>query len=325
MNIITEKNDYGKRYIPHDVNTRYFAVLSYRNGNSINYVCRKYHISRVSLYRWNKRFDGTKNSLKDISHKPKTKHPNAHTDDEIKWIKNYLRRNPNITLCELWYKLKLNRGYTRHPASLYRFLRSIGWYHKFNIKNTSKYVPKKYNTPKELGIKWQIDVKFVPKECKSSNLPDDIKFYQYTCIDEASRERFIYHYDSHTPYNTADFIYRCFLYYDYKPKEIQTDNGVEFTWNQERMKKVHPLAALCIKEGIYHHRIKPRTPRHNGKVERSHRNDNERFYSFLKFYSLNDLRYQAKLYLKRSNNIPMTVLNYNTPLEQRKLLETKLS
>ena len=83
------------------------------------------------------------------------------------------------------------------------------------------------------------------------------------------------------------------------------------------MKKIHPLDNLCIKENIYHHKIKPRTPRHNGKVERSHRNDNERFYNNLKFYSLEDLRYQAKLYLKRSNNIPMAVLNYKTPKEQK--------
>ena len=80
---------------------------------------------------------------------------------------------------------------------------------------------------------------------------------------------------------------------------------------------MHPLDELCIEEGIYHHKIKPRTPRHNGKVERSHRSDNERFYNTLKFYSLEDLRHQAKLYLKRSNNIPMAVLNYKTPKEQR--------
>ena len=116
------------------------------------------------------------------------------------------------------------------------------------------------------------------------------------------------------------FVYRCFLFYGYKPEEIQTDNGIEFTWNQEKFKKIHPLNELCIKEHIYHHKIKPRTPRHNGKVERSHRNDNERFYNTLKFYSLEDLRYQAKLYLKRSNNIPMGVLNYKTPKEIRKQL-----
>ena len=308
------------RYLPHDLNTKFHAVLAYRNGNSSFYVCRKYHISKASLSRWNRKFDGTKESLIDKSHKPHSKHPNSHTDLEVKWIKDYIRRNPHITLCELWYKLKLNKGYSRHPASLYRFLKKMGFYHQINIKNTSKYHPKPYDTPEYLGMKWQIDVKFVPKECKCDNLAHDLQFYQYTCIDEASRQRFIYHYDEHTPANTVDFVTRCFLFYEYKPQEIQTDNGVEFTWNQEKMKKIHPLDELCLKENIYHHKIKPRTPRHNGKVERSHRNDNERFYNYLKFYSLEDLRYQAKLYLKRSNNIPMSVLNYNTPNEMRKKL-----
>ena len=51
--------------------------------------------------------------------------------------------------------------------------------------------------------------------------------------------------------------------------------------------------------------------------------ENERFYNYLKFYSLEDLRYQAKLYLKRSNNIPMAVLGYKTPNEFKKILENK--
>ena len=73
--------------------------------------------------------------------------------------------------------------------------------------------------------------------------------------------------------------------------------------------------------GIKHHKIRPRTPEHNGKVERSHRNDNERFYSYLKFYSLEDLRKQGAAYLKRSNRIPMAVLGYLTPKEKRAELE----
>ena len=51
--------------------------------------------------------------------------------------------------------------------------------------------------------------------------------------------------------------------------------------------------------------------------ERSHRNDNERFYNNLKFDSLEDLRNKGKQYLERSNKIPMAVLNYKTPLEKR--------
>ena len=46
----------------------------------------------------------------------------------------------------------------------------------------------------------------------------------------------------------------------------------------------------------------------NGKVERSHRNDNERFYKYLHYYSFDDLQAQMKVYLKRSNDIPTSVL-----------------
>jgi hypothetical protein len=34
-------------------------------------------------------------------------------------------------------------------------------------------------------------------------------FYQYTCIDEASRERDIYHYFEQTAESTVDFVQRC--------------------------------------------------------------------------------------------------------------------
>ena len=73
--------------------------------------------------------------------------------------------------------------------------------------------------------------------------------------------------------------------------------------------------------GIEHKCIKPHTPKQNGRVERSHRNDNERFYSYLKFYSLEDLRKQGAAYLKRSNRIPMAVLGYLTPKEKREELK----
>lgn len=308
------------RYLPHELKTRIHAVKLYRNGNSIGYVCRKYHISRTSLWRWNIRYDGTPESLMDKSHKPHSPHPNSHTEEELKWIRNLIRRNPHITLCELWIKLKRNKGYKRHIVSLYRILKKIGFYDRVLISGTSKYIPQKYDTPKMLGEKWQIDVKYVPNICKVNTLPEDKRYYQYTCIDEATRERYLYWYEEHTPNNTVDFIKKCISYYKYKPKEIQTDNGIEFTYNRYQIKALHPMDEFCIKENIYHHKIRPRTPRHNGKVERSHRNDNERFYSFLKFYSLEDLRIQGKNYLKRSNNIPMQVLNFFTPLEMRNKL-----
>lgn len=310
-----------RRYIPHLLKNRECAVKMLRNGATTEYVCSRYHCSRTSLWRWNKKYDGTIESLQDKSHRPITPHKNAHTEEEIKHIKNYLRRNPNITLIELWYKLKREKGYTRHPASLYRFLVKIGKYEKIKHEEYKKYKPQKYDTPKNAGEKWQIDVKYVPNECKAPSMLEDMKFYQYTCVDEATRERYIFPYQEISEQNTVDFTKRCIRHFGYKPKMIQTDNGVEFTYTAHHIDKEHPLDTFCILEKITHKLIKPRTPRHNGKVERSHRNDNNRFYAFLKFYSYEDLKKQMKAYLVRSNNIPMSVLGYLTPKEYRKKLE----
>ena len=165
-----------------------------------------------------------------------------------------------------------------------------------------------------------MDVKVVPKQCYVGELPD--KFYQYTVIDEASRERFIYPYKEQSSYSTIDFVKRAIVYFGYKPQIIQTDNGQEFTYIR-KTDKIHPLDTLLNSLNITHKLIKPRTPRHNGKVERSHRNDQQRFYSHLKFYSYDDLKKQMKAYLKRSNNIPMQSLNWLSPLEMRQKIIQK--
>ena len=60
MNIINESNEKGKKYLPNELKTRLNAVKAYGNGNSIDYVCRKYHTSRIALYGWNEVYNGTK-------------------------------------------------------------------------------------------------------------------------------------------------------------------------------------------------------------------------------------------------------------------------
>lgn len=315
MSIIT----HTQRFLPHELDTRFYACKLYSQNNvSVNFIIRRYKISKSSLMRWMKRFDGTKQSLMDKSHRPHTIHPNAHTDQEIEWINNFLRRNPTISMIELYGKLRINKGYSRHPSSLFRFLRKQGYYTQ-PTPSKKPYKAKPYNTPKTIGIKWQCDVKYVPKQCKSPILLHDQKYYQYTMIDEASRERFIYHYDEHSSYSSVDFVHRAIAYFGYQPYLIQTDNGFEFT-HTSMTERIHPFDILLDHLGIKHKLIRPRTPRHNGKVERSHRNDNARFYQHLKFYSLEDLREQAKRYLSRSNNIPMATLGYRTPLEMRQKL-----
>ena len=81
---------------------------------------------------------------------------------------------------------------------------------------------------------------------------------------------------------------------------------------------------FCAKFGIKHHVLRPRTPWHNGKVERSHRNDQDRFYNHLSFYSFHDLQVQMKRYLYRSNNIPMAVLGWKSPNQKHKELESTI-
>ena len=318
MDSVAQKKENNKRYLPHEITTKTNSVKLYRKTKDIGFVCRRYHISKASLMRWNKQYDGTKESLQNKSHKPHSPHPNAHTEEELKWIKDYHRRNPNISICELYGKLREDKAYSRHPGSLYRVFVRLGFRQKVeSTKKKSKHNGK-YDTPVTLGEKWQMDVKYIPKACYSGK--DGQTFYQYTIIEEASRKRFIYAYEEQSSYSTVDFFKRAIIFFGYAPNVIQTDNGAEFT-HLARTKRVHPLDVFCNTYNIEHKLIRPRTPWHNGKVERSHRNDQERFYNYLKFYSFNDLQEQMKRYLNRSNNIPMAVLDWKSPNQKHRELE----
>lgn len=199
--------------------------------NTIEFVAHRYHCTIQTIYRWRRQYDGTLKSLANGSHRPHTPHPNAQTDEEKKHINDLIHRNPNIGLNELYGKLRLNYAYSRNPATLYRYLRRNGFYD--NVRRRKPYVPKPYDTPEQIGVKWQFDVKHVPKECAASSIIDDMKFYQYTVIDEATRERFIYPYEEQNADSSVDCIKRAIVYFGYKPQIIQTDNGQEFTFTQE--------------------------------------------------------------------------------------------
>ena len=281
------------------------ALKALRSSNCLT-ICRRYKVSRVTLWRWKRQYDGNLESLEPKFSRKNIHHPNEQTDEEKKNIQNLVRRNPDIGLNELYGKLYRDYGYRRNPVTLYRFLR------KNEIK-TSKprqaYKPKPYITPLEIGEKWQLDVKYVPLECYTGNGACE-RCFQYTVIDETTRKRYIRAYKEQCQESTIDFILHAFKFFGYVPKMIQTDNGQEFTFLGGRTKdgRVHKFDRLCSHFGIEHKLIRPRTPRHNGKVERSHRNDNERFYRFLHYYSFDDLQAQMSVYLRRSNNIPTSVL-----------------
>lgn len=104
-------------------------------------------------------------------------------------------------------------------------------------------------------------------------------------------------------------------YFGYTPKIIQTYNSFKFM-HFKNTKKIHPINKLCNEVGITHQLIRPKTSKHNGKVKRSHRNDNKEFYKKLSFYSYDDLKNKIKRYLHKSKTLPIQTLNLLNPMEK---------
>ena len=151
---------------------------------------------------------------------------------------------------------------------------------------------------------------------------DGEKFYQYTAMDEYSRLRDTWFTNAHDTYASSEFARRFVKYFPFKIKTIQTDNGFEFTnrlsW-QAFLKNKKTMFENTLEElGLEYKVIKPHTPKQNGRVERSHRKDQERFYYKRVFYNLEDLRNQGKEWTKEYNNFPMRPLGWLSP---RKLIK----
>ena len=124
----------------------------------------------------------------------------------------------------------------------------------------------------------------------------------------------------HDTYSSADFLRRLTEWYarrGIKVECVQTDNGFKFTNRFSTSRRNLPtlFEKTAAELGILHKLIRPYTPRHNGKVERSHREDQKRFYSSHSFYSLDDFSKQLAVHNRRSNNLPMRPLSWLSPRE----------
>lgn len=222
------------------------------------------------------------------------------------------RRNPNAGLVVFWVKLR-QRGYTRSISGLYRFLRKSG---QMAVKLPNpKYIPKPYEQMRYPGQRVQIDVKYVPKSCLVGAAADEGGYYQYTFLDEYSRFRYLEAFQEHSTYSSAQFIRNCVRKFPYAIECVQTDNGPEFTnrLNSSATKKLTLFEKTLAQLGIRHKLIRPYTPRHNGKVERSHRKDNEEFYASHKFFSFQDFQKQLAVRQRQYNAFPMRPLSWRSP------------
>lgn len=286
------------------------SLIQYADKFGVTKAAIKYKTNRQYIYRWKRRFDGSIESLRDRSRRP-LHHPNQHTPDEIKLISDMRRRNPHAGLVVFWVKLT-QRGYSRSLPGLYRFLRKQGL---MSVKPPNpKYVPKPYEQMLYPGQRIQIDVKFVPAVCLVNQAIGQ-NFFQYTAIDEFSRWRFVEAFEEHNTYSSALFLEHLIKAFPFPIECVQTDNGTEFTNRFTTYRDKPTLFQVHLAQhGIQHKVIRPFTPRHNGKVERSHRKDNERFYATHTFYSFQDFAKQLKVYNYRDyNSFPMRPLKWKSP------------
>ena len=292
------------------------SLIRYAEKHGVTKAARKYKTNRQYIYRWKNRYDGTWDSLRDRSRRPHH-HPNQHTDQELKLIRDMRRRNPHAGLVVFWVKLR-QRGYSRSITGLWRVLKRLQCL-PVKLANP-KYIPKPYEQMTHPGQRVQIDVKHVPAACIVGDAESE-KFYQYTAIDEFSRFRYVEAFREISTYSSMVFLEHMLKAFPFPVECVQTDNGFEFTkrFGSSKSDKDPTLFEKKLAElGIEHKKIRPFTPRHNGKVERSHRKDNEYFYATHRFYSFEDFSKQLKIHNKKYNNFPMRPLGWKSPRETLK-------
>ncbi len=297
------------------------SVVKLANRKGKSFASRMYGVSLSSVKRWVKRYDGTLQSLEERSHRPKS-HPKQHTPEEEELIRQAMKSKYFRYGWDGAYDEALATGYTRSFSGMVYAARRIGLVGGLKEKKSPRKHERRYPELLQPGEKVQIDVKEVPYCCLKGAVKRDGKhLYQWTAIDECTRIRFIYGFEEHTPENSVRFFKMLQEEFPFKIQIIQTDNGTEFTYKYISDDMKCPFDIALERAGIIHKLIPPRTPWHNGKVERSHRNDQRYFYNWEKFGSVEELNEKLRKHLHWSNRKTMRTLDRKSPLQ---ILKEKL-
>lgn len=247
--------------------------------------------------------------LRNKSRRPKS-HP-KETSIRIKEEIISLRKENRLCAIKLKWKLE-KQGIEIHERTIGKIIKQEGLTRKYRVRKIQ------YKYIKEIlkkGDLIEIDVKYVPK------FIDNKRYYQFTAIDCASRWRYLKVYEEQSNINSLDFLHEVIKVFPYKIKAIKTDNGAIFTnrytgylkSSDPFRPKLHALDTECQRLDIEHYLIDPGKPAQNGNVERSHRSDQESFYDRIEFNSLEELRYNLKLWNMYYNNLEHCGLNGLTP------------
>jgi len=201
-----------------------------------------------------------------------------------------------------------------HERTIGKILKKEGLVRKYRVKKIKYKYIKAERQPGEL---MEIDVKYVPGRVKNK------RYYQYTAIDTASRWRYLKIYEEQTNYNSILFLKEVMNIFPYKIQAVKTDNGSIFTnyylgtnkRSDVSIKKLHSLDIFCREKNIIHYLIDPGKPAQNGTVERSHREDQQKFYEQNKFKNISDLQKKLKRWNIYYNDLEHCGLNGKTPNE----------
>jgi transposase InsO family protein len=252
-------------------------ILEYAeaSGNILK-TCRHFGVSRSNFYIWRTAYwhhgDAGLVRKKPIARS----HPNQ-TPAEIVEKVLYLRQKYHLGPIRIVWYLRRYHDIKISDAGVYRILRRNGLSRLPRKADTRAVHTKRYEKQVP-GHHIQVDFKFLIFKGEQGCA---VKRYQYTAIDDATRIRALKVYSRHNQVNAIDFVDHVIDKFPFRIKCIRTDNGHEFQakfhWHVED-------------RGIRHAYIKARTPQLNGKVERSHRSDQEEFYQLLDYTDDVDLK-----------------------------------
>jgi transposase InsO family protein len=295
----------------------FFLAVKYQN---ITLACHKLGYRRSYFYFWYNRLrqaDFNINSLQNRSRRPLS-HPKRTAGQIVDKIIR-LRRQTGYGPDRLQFHLK--RLYNIHVARS-----TIGHILKrenlipAKTKKPKKKHPKRYQMPNP-GDLIQMDVKYVPYRIRGE------QHYQYTALDDCTRWRFAKIYYDLSVNNTQAFFKELLKIAPFTIKTVQTDNGIEFTYKFtsdpkciDKPPKEHPLDILCQKHNIRHKLIPPGQCQINGKVERSHRIDEEEFYRLKTYKSLKEIQSAFQTWIVNYNHKrPHSSINKITPSQKLNL------
>lgn len=282
-----------------------------------NDVMKTCPYGRRTLERWLAAYhEGGLKALEPLSTRPKT-HP-KETPIELKERVIALRKKTKLCALKLHWKLE-KEGVTIHARTVGKILKNEGLVRKYRVKKVTYKYLRAVRKPGELV---EIDVKYVPGTVAGK------RYFQYTAIDTATRWRHLAMYGEQTNERSIAFLREVIERFPYPIKAIKTDNGSIFTnyylgtnkRSDLTVKTLHALDRFCAQHRIVHYLIDPGKPAQNGTVERSHREDQEKFYERHSFSSFGDLKRKVLIWNEEYNDLEHCGLNGKTPNEALALM-----